>query len=182
MTMATRIAVLNAGRLEQVGTPAQVYDEPASVFVAGFLGSPAMGLLPGRLEAVDGTLHVRAPDVDIPLGLPDDGGPDSAAGGDTGRDVIAGIRAEHLTLAAPGAAQLRGTVRLVENLGSDEVAHCLVGDARISLRAPRPLRLAAGDPVALTTTPDRVHLFDPAGGRRLVHRPAPVPSLSRSIP
>jgi multiple sugar transport system ATP-binding protein len=167
MTMATRIAVLNAGRLEQVGTPAQVYDEPASVFVAGFLGSPAMGLLPGRLEAADGVLHVRAADADVPLGLPADG--------DVGREVVAGVRAEHLTLAPPGTGHLRGSVRLVENLGSEEVAHCLVGAARLAVRGPRPLGLAAGDPVALTTTPDHVHLFDAAGGRRLVRRPAPIP-------
>ncbi|WP_433559436.1 ABC transporter ATP-binding protein [Pseudonocardia xinjiangensis] len=189
MTMATRIAVLNAGRLEQVGTAAQVYDEPASVFVAGFLGSPAMGLLPGRIEHVEGSLRVLAPDVDIPLGVPD---PE-----DAGREVVLGIRAEHLLLVEPtaaprpGAALLRGTVRLVENLGSEEVAHCLVGDARLPVRGPRPLGLAAGDPVTLTTAPERVHLFDPASGRRLVRRPAPagtaavsthVPDLSAVSP
>jgi multiple sugar transport system ATP-binding protein len=176
MTMATRIAVLNAGRLEQVGTPAQVYDEPASVFVAGFLGSPAMGLVPAAVESVDGALHVRAADVDVPLGLHDPG--------DAGRDVVLGIRAEHVTILdpaaapEPGRARLRGTVRLVENLGSEEVAHCLVGDARLPVRGPRPLGLAAGDPVNLTTSADRIHLFDPAGGRRLVWRPAPEPDLS----
>ena len=180
MTMATRIAVLNGGRLEQVGTPAQVYDEPASVFVAGFLGSPTMGLVPARLENVDGALHVRAADLDIPLGVHDPGDP----GRDAGRDVVLGIRAEHLTLLdpaapdRPGEARLRGTVRLVENLGSEEVAHCLVGDARLPVRGPRPLGLAAGDAVTLTTAAERIHLFDPTGGRRLVWRPAPEPDLS----
>ncbi|OLT14350.1 ABC transporter [Pseudonocardia sp. CNS-139] len=173
MTMATRIAVLDAGRLEQVGTPAHVYDAPASLFVAGFLGSPAMGLVPARLESVDGALHARAPGLDAPLGLADPG--------DAGRDVVLGVRAEHLVptdAPAPGAARLRGTVRLVENLGSEEVAHCVVGDGdgapRVPVRGPRPLRLAPGDAVTLTTTPDRLHLFDPGSGRRLVAAPAPV--------
>ena len=180
MTMATRIAVLNGGRLEQVGTPAQVYDEPASVFVAGFLGSPAMGLVPARIESVDGALHALAADVDVPLGLHDPG--------HSTRDVVLGVRAEHLAISdpaaapAPGAALLRGTVRLVENLGSEEVAHCLVGDSRLPVRGSRPLGLAAGDPVTLTTTADRVHLFDRAGGRRLVWRPAPEPDLSAVRP
>jgi multiple sugar transport system ATP-binding protein len=166
MTMATRIAVLDGGRLEQVGTPSEVYDAPASVFVAGFLGSPAMGLLPARLETLDGALHARAEGVDVPLGP---GDPE-----DAGRDVLLGVRAEHLKIAAVADAPLRGVVRLVENLGSEEVAHCLVGDARLPLRGPRPLGLAAGDAVGLATTPDHVHLFDPGSGRRLVRRPAPV--------
>jgi multiple sugar transport system ATP-binding protein len=180
MTMATRIAVLNAGRVEQVGTPTEVYDEPASVFVAGFLGSPAMGLLPARIESTGGALSVRATDVDVPLGIADPG--------DAARDVVLGVRAEHLTVVdpvpvtEPGRARLRGTVRLVENLGSEEVAHCLVGDARLPVRGPRPLGLAAGDPVTLTAPVDRIHLFDPAGGRRLVWRPAPDPDLSAVRP
>ena len=165
MTMATRIAVLNGGRIEQIGTPAQVYDEPASMFVAGFLGSPAMGLIPARIEDVGGGLHARADGVDVPLGI---GGPAAD------RDVVLGIRAEHLSL-APGAAVLNGVVRLVENLGSEEVAHCLVGSARIPVRGPRPLGVAAGDAVTLTAVPGSAHLFDPTSGRRLVWQPSPVP-------
>ncbi|MFC4943063.1 ABC transporter ATP-binding protein [Pseudonocardia sp. GCM10023141] len=165
MTMATRIAVLNGGRLEQVGTPAQVYDEPASTFVAGFLGSPAMGLLPARVESVDGVLHARADGVDVPLGLP---------AADLTREVVLGVRAEHLSLGGTGAARLQGVVRLVENLGSEEVAHCLVGEARIPVRAPRPIGIAVGDAVTLTADPARAHLFDPTSGRRLVWQPTPV--------
>jgi multiple sugar transport system ATP-binding protein len=184
MTMATRIAVLDAGRIEQIGSPAEVYDAPASIFVAGFLGSPAMGLLPARIESTGGALSVRATDVDVPLALSDPG--------DAGREVVLGIRAEHLTVldpaldsaldsavpADPGLPRLRGTVRLVENLGSEEVAHCLVGDARLAVRGPRPLGLAVGDPVTLTAPLDRIHLFAPAGGRRLEWRPAADPDLS----
>ncbi|MDN5914545.1 MAG: ABC transporter ATP-binding protein [Pseudonocardia sp.] len=167
MTMATRIAVLNEGRLEQLGTPSEVYDTPATMFVAGFIGSPAMGLLPARLGHVDGELRARAEGVDLPAGPgdPDDGG----------RDVLLGIRAEHLVLTHASTAPLRGVVRLVENLGSEEVAHCLVGEARLSVRGPRPLGLATGDSVGLTTAPDHIHLFDPASGRRLVRTAVPAP-------
>jgi multiple sugar transport system ATP-binding protein len=177
--MATRIAVLNAGRLEQVGTPSQVYDEPASTFVAGFLGSPPMNLLDGRVCGRSGQLRVVADDVDVPLGIDDDG---------TQLDVVLGVRPEHLvpvdpdapahadgTAAAgptstPGAhgPRLRGTVQRVENLGSEEVAHVLVCDQRLQVRGPRPLGLYTGASLALTTRTDRVHLFDRRTGRRLV--------------
>jgi multiple sugar transport system ATP-binding protein len=156
MTMATRIAVLNGGRLEQVGTPEEVYDAPASTFVAGFIGAPAIGLLPARLSTVDGELRALGDGVDVRLGP-----------GDHQADVLLGVRPEHLRIGT-GEVELRGRVRLVENLGGEEVAHLDVGSGRIALRGPRPLDLAAGDHVALTCDPDRVHLFSADGGRRLV--------------
>jgi multiple sugar transport system ATP-binding protein len=83
MTMATRIAILNQGRLEQIGTPTEVYDEPASTFVAGFLGSPPMNLIEARIVSLGGELHAVGPDIELPLGqsgrLPD-------------TDVVIGIR------------------------------------------------------------------------------------------
>ncbi|MDN5855743.1 MAG: ABC transporter ATP-binding protein [Actinomycetia bacterium] len=84
MTMATRVAVMNAGRIEQVGTPVEIYDEPASVFVAGFMGSPPMNLLPAEL-AGDGFLTARAEGAEVPL-WPGDGAP---------REVVLGVRPEH---------------------------------------------------------------------------------------
>ncbi|WP_181783921.1 ABC transporter ATP-binding protein [Pseudonocardia pini] len=164
MTMATRIAVLNGGRLEQVGTPQEVYDAPASTFVAGFIGAPAIGLLPAELRSVDGSLRAVGAGVDLPLG-----------GGEGGRDVLVGVRPEHLRIGS-GDAELRGTVRLVENLGGEEVAHIEVGSGRVALRGPRPLRLAAGDAVSLTCDPDRIHLFSATSGRRLVRAPEPARS------
>ncbi|MEU5695127.1 ABC transporter ATP-binding protein [Actinosynnema sp. NPDC020468] len=168
MTMATRIALMNGGRLEQVGTPEQVYDEPASVFVAGFLGSPPMNLVDAVLTSRDGEVRVEADGVDVPLGL---------TGELPAREVVLGIRPEHLR---PGGELLRGVVRNVENLGSEEVAHCLVGQARVCLRRPRPIGLEAGDAVGLTCAPEHVHLFDRTSGRRLVRQPTPavVPALT----
>ncbi|ODU07553.1 MAG: ABC transporter [Pseudonocardia sp. SCN 72-86] len=173
MTMATRIALLDGGRLEQVGTPTEVYDAPASVFVAGFLGSPPMGLVPAQLTATANLLRANGVGVDVPLGTIDALDDDPS-----GRDVLVGVRPEHLRPAGPGAdpdaPRIDGVVRLVENLGGEEVAHCLVGDTRLALRGPRPLGLAVGDAVTLTCDPGRVHLFDPVGGRRLVRRAAAV--------
>ncbi|MHA6627131.1 ABC transporter ATP-binding protein [Pseudonocardia sichuanensis] len=174
MSMATRIAVLDGGRLEQLGTPEEVYDAPASVFVAGFIGSPGIRLLPARLRCDGGELRAVGADLEIPLGP----GADPAE-----REVLVGARPEHVRLAAPGTTGplWRGTVRLVENLGGEEVAHVAVGGhdepgSRIAVRGPRPLGLAVGDAVALTCDPDRVHLFDAAGGRRLVRTAVPTPA------
>ncbi|SFP70098.1 ABC transporter ATP-binding protein [Amycolatopsis rubida] len=169
MTMATRIALLDGGRLEQVGTPAEVYDEPASVFVAGFLGSPPMNLVPATARTADGRVRVHAEAVDVPLWT----------GSTPEQEVILGIRPEHLSFAPlteePGARPLlRGTVSALENLGSEEVALCAVGDATVAVRGPRPLGVVPGEAVALTALPERIHLFDGPSGRRLVWRPETV--------
>ena len=164
MTMATRIAVMNAGKLEQVGTPAEVYDRPASVFVAGFLGSPAMNLLDARIESINGHLRARATDVDVPLW----------PGHTPDRPVTLGFRPENLVLADPGTAMLRAEVTLVENLGSEEIAHLRTAAARLTLRGPRPLDLSPGSHVGLDIPADAVHLFDPTTGRRLGWQETPV--------
>ncbi|MFF5993031.1 ABC transporter ATP-binding protein [Prauserella flavalba] len=169
MTMATRIALLNAGRLEQVGTPAEVYDEPASVFVAGFLGSPPMNLLPAHVRTDEGRVLVTAAGVDVPLWT----------GETPEQDVTLGIRPEHLTFAPlteePGARPLlRGTVCTIENLGSEEIAFCAVGDTTVAVRGARPLGVVEDETVALTARQERVHLFDAGSGRRLVWQPEPA--------
>ncbi|SDD34590.1 ABC transporter ATP-binding protein [Actinokineospora iranica] len=163
MTMATRIALLNGGKLEQVGSPTEVYDRPASAFVAGFLGSPAMNLLDARVVSREGRLHAVAEDVDVALDITGE------LSDQDSQDVVLGIRPEHLRIggAHPG---LRGVVRLVENLGSEELAHVVVGDARVCLRGSRPLDLATGDAVTLSAAPQHIHLFHRESGKRLVWR------------
>jgi multiple sugar transport system ATP-binding protein len=166
MTMATHIAVLNEGRVEQVGTPEQVYDEPASAFVAGFLGAPAMNLVPAAVVSDAGDVRVRASGVDVPL----------RAGTALAREVLLGIRPEKLVPADPGAPgpMITATVAAIENLGSDEVAQLRTPDgAALALRGPRPIGLGGpGTAVSLTVAPADVHLFDPASGRRLAWQPA----------
>ncbi|CAO5151532.1 sn-glycerol 3-phosphate ABC transporter ATP binding subunit [Frankia sp. AiPs1] len=201
MTMATSVAVLNRGRLEQIGPPTEVYDRPASAFVAGFLGSPPMNLLAAEVIHRDGQLHAVAAGVNVPLGIavprrsPDD------AAGEPARSVLLGIRPEHLRVTSSAAAMtaatdataaeaaasasgsdgpvtaLRGVVRTVENLGSEEIAYCVVGDGEVSVRARRPAGFAVGDAVALAVDPGQTHLFDRESGRRLVWRPDPHPAV-----
>ncbi|WP_083828524.1 MULTISPECIES: ABC transporter ATP-binding protein [Protofrankia] len=194
MSMATRVVLLNGGRVEQAGTPTEVYDSPASVFVAGFLGAPPMNLLPARIENHGGTLTAVAEGLRIPLW----------PGVSEPRDVIVGLRPENafqLTAAGAGAPVgtaspgapvgaaspagagartsaagpapgIHGVVTTVENLGSEEVAWCDVGGQAVALRGPRPLGLTVGEHAHLTVDVSRVHLFDRASGRRLEWRPS----------
>jgi multiple sugar transport system ATP-binding protein len=172
MTMATHIAVLNEGRLEQVGTPEQVYDEPASAFVASFLGAPAMNLIAATVVSAAGRVRVRAAGVDVPL----------RAGAAPAREVLLGIRPERLgpALLTPADAadavgpMITATVTAIENLGSEEVAQLRTpGGAPLALRGPRPLGLGGpGAAVSLTVNPADIHLFDPASGHRLAWQAA----------
>ncbi|MCI0143624.1 ABC transporter ATP-binding protein [Arthrobacter bambusae] len=165
MTMATRIALLNGGQLEQLGTPEELYDKPASVFAAGFLGSPATNLIDAELSTSNGSITVMAPSVEAVLW----------DGETPRRDVVVGIRPEHLSIHAPGSAAaapssgaaLRGIVDLAENLGSEQVIYCRVGRNRVAVRAPRGKRWEPGNAVVLSAEAKKLHLFDRASGRRL---------------
>ncbi|WP_138417431.1 ABC transporter ATP-binding protein [Sinomonas gamaensis] len=171
MTMATKIALLNGGRLEQVGTPDELYDRPASVFAAGFMGSPATNLLDARLSSSNGAITVMAPGVEAVLW----------EGETPEREIVLGIRPEHLSLHAPGSvaaaptsgAALRGVVELCENLGREQLVHCRVGAHRIGVTCPREQRWEEGAVVVLGASTEHLHLFDRATGRRLEWRAEP---------
>ncbi|MDA8034283.1 MAG: ABC transporter ATP-binding protein [Actinomycetota bacterium] len=159
MTMATRIAVLNGGRLEQVGTPADVYDWPATTFVARFVGAPGMNLLEATALSRDGVVRVVADGFDAAL----------ERGHLAARPVLVGVRPERLRLdTATSGPRCTGRVVAVENVGSEEVALVRCGPAHLSWRGPRPLGVRPGDDVRLTTDRAHLHLFDPASTRRLV--------------
>ncbi|MBP2266122.1 multiple sugar transport system ATP-binding protein [Pseudarthrobacter sp. PvP004] len=174
MTMATKIALLNGGELEQLGTPEELYDKPASIFAAGFLGSPATNLLDAGLGTSGGLVTVMGPSIEAVLWP-----------GDTPQqDIVLGIRPEHLTINAPASAAaaptagaaLRGVVELSENLGSEQIIYCRVGSKRVAVRAPRDEHWEHGSAVILSADADRLHLFDRASGRRLEWQPAPIPA------
>ncbi|MEU7141841.1 ABC transporter ATP-binding protein [Nocardia sp. NPDC046473] len=159
MTMADRIALLNEGQVEQVGTPTELYDRPRSTFVAGFLGAPPMNLFPGVVTERGGKLFLAADGIDVELSITaDDFG--------TSVDVIAGIRPEHLRLDM-AAADIRGEVTMVENLGSEELIHFTTGDHTLCARAPRPAEVHADDSIGLRVDPAHIHLFDPESGLRM---------------
>ncbi len=168
MTMATRIAIMNEGVLEQVGTPSEVYDEPASAFVAGFIGAPPMNLLPGMVGSDDGAMTVSGPGYRGVL----------FEGRDAPRAVLVGVRPEHLAPvpsevpgeAATGGIRMQAEVVAVENLGSEEIALCRVGGRQVAVRGPRPLAMRPGDAVELHAPATSIRLFDATSGRRLVWR------------
>ena len=161
MTMATRIAVLNAGHLEQIGTPAEVYDRPATAFVAGFLGSPAMNLVDAAVHTADGTVVVA-----------DDGIGGALWNGETApTDVTLGVRPEHLRIDDDAVASrgitAQATVVTVENLGSEEIIYCAVGTRQLAVRTTRTDSISVGQSVTLSASLDNVHLFDRTTGVRL---------------
>ncbi len=170
MTMATRIALLNGGSIEQLGTPTELYDTPSSTFVASFLGAPPMNLFDATVVDRAGQLYVIADGVFAALDISADS--DSAVG----RDVVAGIRPERMKLLTSAAddarVQVRGVVTTVENLGSEELVHVAVGPNNLCARAPRPVRVAAGEQATFRVDPADVHLFDRATGNRLTWQPA----------
>ena len=162
MTLGQRIAVFNAGRIAQVGEPMALYDNPANLFVAGFLGSPKMNLVPVTVSANDaGGLRVRAGDGEFALG----------ASGDApaiGATATLGFRPDQVQLAAAGTgpAALEGRVDLVERLGDATLVHvhCAGQSAPVIVRLPGHADpLAAGSRVALRPDLARSRLFDSAG-------------------
>jgi ABC-type sugar transport system ATPase subunit len=155
MTLAQRMIVMHAGRAEQIGTPMQVYENPASVFVAGFIGSPAMNFLAGKVEAGGR------------IALDGGGGVMGAANVSEGRKVTAGVRPEHLTPCAPSAANLVGSVEMIEVLGADTLIHVAVAGASIIARLPPGTAATVGEPIALAAAPARVYLFDANSGARI---------------
>jgi multiple sugar transport system ATP-binding protein len=173
MTMATRIAVMNNGHLEQIGTPAEVYDEPASTFVAGFIGAPPMNLIPAVIQSARGVVTIDAPGVTAEF----------CRGDLRSRPVLLGIRPEHLTFVAPDGPgpRLSGTVVAIENLGSEEIAFCDIGGCQVAVRGPRPLGVVVGETVTLTDHSARLYLFDPETTRRLVWVDDPVQAQAHQL-
>jgi ABC-type sugar transport system ATPase subunit len=151
MTLADRIVVFNKGRIEQVGTPMELYEHPANMFVAGFIGAPAMNFLPSRIE---GGVLTTCGTVAGPSRAWSTEGP-----------VTAGIRPEHLTIAPEGRGGIRGRVELVERLGAQTYAYVDVAeaDAPVTVALPNDSRLSAGDLVGIEPLADKVHVFDGEG-------------------
>ena len=131
MTMGDRIAVMNLGVLQQVGTPEELYENPSNMFVAGFIGSPAMNLVPASLL--------------------------SAGGGDR----IVGFRPEHVDVGGNGdGLRFSATVDVVEYLGDEQIVHMRVKDTPIVAKLPVEERLAAGETAEFFVAQDKLRLFD----------------------
>jgi len=161
MTLADRIVVMRSGVIEQVGTPEQVYNRPASMFVGGFIGSPMMNFVPCQIERLDADPVIAlAGGIRLPI--------DAALTTlRVGEPLIAGIRAEHFSLAAPGNGGFAVPADVVEPLGSDTLVFTRIGDADIVARLPPTARIDAGDRLELCVDTARIHFFDPASGKAL---------------
>jgi len=160
MTLADRIVVLNGGRIEQVGTPREVYHHPANLFVAGFIGSPAMNLLPAVLFRAGGAAGLRLADgrtLDWPGPAP--ALPDGAA-------VTLGIRPERVSASGAAAGDSAGEVTLAEHLGDETILHLRLDDGTgLTLKAPGEAAAAVGDRLAVRFDLTGASLFDSAGAR-----------------
>ena len=158
MTMADRIVVMHDGRIEQIGTPLALYDRPGNLFVAQFIGSPAMNVVNGVVRRSGGRAHVEAQGgVRWPL----DGGP-----GADSQSVSYGIRPEHLTL-APAGDGVPGEVIVVEPTGAETELVIQVGGSQVILRMHGRARVDHDEKVGLAVDPANVHVFDQATGQRL---------------
>jgi len=160
MTLADRIVVLKEGCVEQIGTPEDVYERPATRFVASFIGAPPMNLLPGRILARQETLVLQLPGgIELPL-------PRSNAAGPIAGDVTVGVRPESLEWAAAGApATIEAPALLVEPLGSDTLVVVELGGHELQVRLPPRRVRRPGESVRLALAPEEVHLFDGEGRR-----------------
>jgi multiple sugar transport system ATP-binding protein len=167
MTLASRIAVLKDGVLQQFGTPAEIYNRPANMYVAGFVGTPPMNFLPGRLAARNGRLGIgltlsteKLPERMQPwLPLPE---MPRSSPLDAGREVVVGIRPETIGLAATGAAStLEGLVELLEPTGADTMAVLSVDGAAVTARLKPGELQQVGKPVRIAVDMSRASLFDP---------------------
>jgi len=167
MTLAQRIVVLNGGEIQQIDTPMRVYEQPANLFVAGFVGSPAMNFLRGRL--------VREGGARLDLGfmrLPLEASRAATLAAAQGAELVGGLRPEDLHLAGTAASQadeprIDAVIELIEPVGNETFLTARAAEAELVLRTPAQALPRVGEHVTLSYAPQRLHLFDGASGRRL---------------
>ena len=173
MTLADTVVVMNGGRIEQTGTPDEVYHAPASLFVAGFIGAPSMNLIPGVVGAngslAGGSLALAetAAVLRLPPGLPERG------------DLIFGLRPEDVEVAfgptPEGRLDIDAVVEVVEPLGADTLIFAVVAGHAVAARVRPDIRPTPGQAVRLRFDLARMHLFDPGSGRAVWSPSVPVP-------
>jgi multiple sugar transport system ATP-binding protein len=158
MTMGDQIVVMKDGRIEQTGSPLELYDRPANMFVAGFIGSPAMNFLPGTLRRSGDAARVELADgTQLPA-------PAGSTGAD-GQAVVYGTRPEHLELVAE--AGIPTQVAVVEPTGADTFISCRHGGRELAAVFRERHAFAPGSTIRLQPDASRAHLFDAGSGRRL---------------
>ncbi len=168
MTLGNRIAILHDGVLQQVDAPTEVYARPANVFVAGFIGSPAMNFFRARFVEIDGDLRVRSNGLDLRL-------PPaivSRTGNHQGQDVILGVRPEDIHDGRNGAAgagpPATARIEVVEHMGAENFLQLTNGDTSFMARMDTSVDPKPGDTLPIVIDVNKIHLFDPATERAIV--------------
>jgi multiple sugar transport system ATP-binding protein len=162
MTLGQRIVVLDRGIVQQIDTPMNIYERPTNLFVAGFLGNPAMNFFRGTLSgngSGQGVLKGEGAELPIPMaGLP------------AGRPIVVGIRPEDLQRvdgASPAGIRLGVLVDLIETIGNEAFIHASAGAWRIIIRSSPYDLPPLGSNVTLQVAPERLHFFDAESGERI---------------
>ncbi len=167
MTLADRLIVMNTGVADQIDTPMHVYKHPASIFVAGFIGSPSMNFLPAKIESDGSTVSLESGANVRAEGL--------ARSKHAGRGVTIGIRPEHLEMTSPDRADLTLQIAAIETLGADTLVHGSIAgtgmgekrNAGFAARLPGNARITEGESLPLRVADGALHLFDRQSEKRI---------------
>ena len=163
LAMGDRITVMHQGRIQQQGTPLEVYNQPANVFVAGFLGSPPMNLMPARFTQDAGSARIQAGTLIVPVADPLR---TALAAGEYPDGLLLGVRAEHVALVPPSHPEAQAaTIYTVEYLGDEQVVELKVGDATLRAKAGPETVLHEGENVHISVPSRRIHVFDVKSGQ-----------------
>jgi multiple sugar transport system ATP-binding protein len=173
MTLATRIAVMRAGELQQLGTPKQIYNDPANTFVAGFMGSPRMNLIPGKIVLTNSHLSFRITSADgesAQITLPPQA---EGVRAYADKDIIAGLRPEAISDGSSdssngGAHSLEAVAEVIEPTGSDTLAVLLIGGREVTARLRPDSSLKPGDRARFNVDLSKLVWFDPATEQRII--------------
>ena len=152
MTLADRVVVMSRAEIQQIGTPEVIYNQPANLFVAGFIGSPSMNLIAGALR--DGVFE--APGVSVP-----------GFGTQSRPDVVLGVRAEDMAVTAPEQAQIRAEVFSFELTGDSTLVMVRIGEQVVTARAAKDYRARIGEPAGFAVSAQQCHIFDGQTQNRL---------------
>jgi multiple sugar transport system ATP-binding protein len=160
MTMGDRIAVLKDGLLQQLGAPLEVYNHPANLFVAGFIGSPAMNFVPARLERRGDELRIAADSLELPF-------PRERLREPAGVEVVLGLRPEDIHEARPGLPALQAIVDVLEPMGASVHAYLLIGPHSVTAVLDAGTGAREGAPLPVSFDLTKAHLFDRGTERAL---------------
>ena len=152
MTLAHRVAILEKGVLQQLDTPAKIYNDPANLFVAQFIGSPPMNVVHGELEG--SKFHTRGGTVDVPVS------------GRIGKAIL-GVRPEDCTVAPVGEGHIQGEIYAVELIGDHTLVTIKAGQDMLTVKAPKDFTASIATNIGVTVVKDRLFVFDASDGARV---------------